>query len=78
MYNYNGELMVETVVTVRKWGNSIGTTIPPEIIEKEKIRPNDKIVLSVRKITPFQKLFGTWKTKKTAQQIKDEIKKGWE
>ncbi|MBU0635585.1 AbrB/MazE/SpoVT family DNA-binding domain-containing protein, partial [Candidatus Micrarchaeota archaeon] len=62
----------------RKWGNSIGTTIPPEIVEKEKIKPNDKIVISVHRITPFQKLFGTWKTKKTAQKIKDEIKKGWE
>ncbi len=69
--------MAEAITVARKWGNSIGTTIPQEAVEKEKIKPNDKIIISVRKVTPIQKLFGTWKTKKTAQQIKDEIKKGW-
>ncbi len=66
------------VVTARKWGNSVGVTISQEVVEREKIKPSDQLVISVRKVTPFQKLFGTWKTKKSAQQIKDELKKGWD
>lgn len=70
--------MSEILATARKWGNSIGVTIPETVIKKEKIKPNDKVIISIRKITPLADLFGTWKTKKTAQQIKDEIKKGWD
>lgn len=70
--------MTETITIARKWGNSIGTTIPKSTVEKEKIKPKDAIIISVRKVNSLDSLFGTWKTKKTAQQIKDELKKGWE
>lgn len=43
-------------------------------MDKKKRKPGGKTIISVRKVIPFQKLFGTRKTKKTAQQIKDEIK----
>ncbi len=66
------------MVTARKWGNSIGVTLPSEMVEDEKIKPNDKVILSVRKVVPIKDLFGTLKTKKTAQQIKDELRKGWD
>ena len=68
---------METLATARKWGNSVGITIPPEVLAKEKIQPNDQVVVSVRKVTPIIELFGTFKTKKSAQQIKDEMRKGW-
>ncbi|MFH0954636.1 MAG: hypothetical protein V1777_00860 [Candidatus Micrarchaeota archaeon] len=70
--------MTDMVVTARKWGNSVGVTISQEVVEREKIKPSDRLIISVRKVTPLSKLFGTWKTKKTAQQIKDELKKGWD
>jgi antitoxin component of MazEF toxin-antitoxin module len=70
--------MSEVMVTARKWGNSIGVTLPSEMVEDEKIKPNDKVILSVRKVVPIKDLFGTLKTKKTAQQIKDELRKGWD
>ena len=70
--------MPEVVVTARKWGNSIGATFPAEAVEKEKIRPNDKLILQFRKVTAIKELFGTLKTKKSAQQIKDEMKSGWD
>jgi len=31
----------------------------------------------IKKIKPISELFGTLKTKKTAQQLKDEMRKGW-
>ncbi len=68
----------ETIVTVRKWGNSIGVTIPNEIVEKEKIKPNDRITITVKKARTIAELFGTMKSKKSTQQIKNELKKGWE
>ena len=70
--------MREVMVTARKWGNSIGVTLPSEMVEDEKIKPNDKVIVSVRKVVPIKNLFGTLKTKKTAQQIKDELRKGWD
>ncbi|MCX6802479.1 MAG: AbrB/MazE/SpoVT family DNA-binding domain-containing protein [Candidatus Diapherotrites archaeon] len=70
--------MTEVIVTARKWGNSIGATFPAEIVSKERIRPNDRLVVEVRKVVPIKELFGTFKTKKTAQQLKDEMRAGWE
>jgi len=68
----------ETIVIARKWGNSIGVTLPINTVEKEGIKPNDKLVLCVRKIVPIQQLFGIAKFKKSGQQLKDELKKGWD
>lgn len=78
MYNYISDLMVEIVVTARKWGNSIGATFPAQAVELEKIKPNDKIILEVKKVISIKDLFGTLKTKKTAQQLKDDARNGWE
>ncbi len=70
--------MSESAARVRKWGNSIGVTIPKEIADKEKIKPNDDVIFSVRKVKPIAELFGTVKFKKPTQKIIDELKKGWE
>ncbi len=70
--------MAESVACARKWGNSIGVTIPKEFVEREKIRPNDALIISVRKAKPIASLFCTFKTKKTAQQLKDEARSGWD
>jgi len=70
--------MSEVIVTARKWGNSIGATFPAETIEKEKIRPNDKLVVEVRKVMPIKELFGIAKFKRSAQEIKDELRQGWD
>jgi antitoxin component of MazEF toxin-antitoxin module len=68
----------EAVVTIRKWGNSLGVTLPNELVEKNKLSPNDKLILELKKIDTWDSLFGTLKTNKTAQQIKDEMRKGWD
>ena len=70
--------MDKVVVTARKWGNSIGVTFPVETVEKEKINPNDRVVLTVQKTPSIKELFGTLKTKKSTQKIKDELREGWD
>jgi len=78
-YNYIGDIiMTEVVVTARKWGNSIGITLPKSMAEKEKIKDSDKLVVSVKKIVPIKELFGTFKTNKTAQELKNEMREGWD
>lgn len=68
----------ETVVTARKWGNSLGIALPAGIVAKEKIMPNDRIVVKVKKVASLMELFGTLKIRKSTQKIKDELRAGWE
>jgi len=69
---------LEKVVTIaRKWGNSLGVTLSKEVVEKEKIRPNDEVVITVTKVAPIKELFGTFKTNKTTEEMRKESKKGW-
>jgi antitoxin component of MazEF toxin-antitoxin module len=78
-YNYiGGIIMSEVVVVARKWGNSIGITLPKEIAEKENINESDKLIVDVKRIMPIKDLFGTFKTNKSAQELKDEMRNGWE
>ncbi|MFH1391914.1 MAG: AbrB/MazE/SpoVT family DNA-binding domain-containing protein [Candidatus Diapherotrites archaeon] len=70
--------MNDLVAVARKWGNSIGVTFSKELVEKQRIKPNDRLVISVRKAKGIESLFGTLKTKKSAQKIKDELRQGWD
>ena len=64
---------------VKKWGNSFGVVIPIEVIEKEKIKEEDKIRLIVlkdsRKVLEETFGMGKGKIKKTGQQFKDELRR---
>lgn len=57
--------MVEIIVRTRSWGNSIGVTIPKNVVLKEKIAPNEDIKIEIKKQkTPSPNFFGslsTWK-----------------
>ena len=71
--------MAELNVKVRKWGDSLAVIIPKEIADKEKINTNDNVHLRISKKTDLSDVFGILKgkLKKTAQQLKDESRKGW-
>ena len=71
--------MAELNTRVRKWGDSLAVIIPKEIADKEKINTNDQIHLSINKKNDLSDVFGLLKGKirKTAQQLKDESRKGW-
>ncbi len=64
----------------KRWGNSIGITIPSNVVEDENIQPKKKITVLVmgenRKI--LKKMFGTLKLKKPTQQIMKEIDEGYD
>lgn len=61
----------------RKWGNSLGITIPRNIIHQERLHENQKVLVEIKPLTDITALRGLVKFKKSAQQIKDEMRAGW-
>lgn len=72
---------MEVKAITRKWGNSIAVVIPKEVVEKQRIKEDEEIIIKVEKKKPLAgALFGKFprKSGKTAQEIKDEMRRGWE
>jgi len=69
---------MQTKTIARQWGSSLGVIIPKEIVEKEKIIAMDELIIDVKKKADIASLFGSLKLKKSAQQLKDEGRKGWQ
>jgi antitoxin component of MazEF toxin-antitoxin module len=68
--------MEEVVGVARKWGNSLGVVLPREVVRKEKIRPREKVrLLIIRDNKPLREIFGAVKWGKSAQEIKDSIRR---
>lgn len=71
--------MLEFKAVPRKWGNSIGITLPNEVVEEGGIKTKKEIeVLIVEKKIDLKKIFGSLKLKEPTQKIKDEMRAGWE
>ena len=71
--------MVEIQAKTRKWGSSIGVVIPKEAVEEEGIKPNEKIVIEIKKRVKVKDVFGMFpEWKRSTQEIKDERRAGWE
>jgi len=70
--------MAEIEAVARKWGDSIAVILPHDVVKAEKIRVDDQVHITVKKGYDLSSFFGKWKTKKTAQELKDESRKGWE
>lgn len=69
--------MVHAVV--KKWGNSYGLILPIKIVRENQLAENDVIDIHIRsKIRSIQKLYGTFKLRKSTQRIKDELRAGWD
>lgn len=67
--------MIELETKARKWGNSIGVSLPKDVIEKANIKPNKEVRLFIQdKKVDISKVFGTLKIKKPTQEILDEIR----
>ena len=64
----------------KKWGNSVGITIPSEIIKSENLKLNKEAIFLVLgdNREKIKKMFGTLKIKKPTQQIMDEIDEGYD
>ena len=48
------------------------------VVKKEKLQVNDDVHLIVQKETDLSDLFGTWKSKKTPLELKNESRKAWD
>ena len=70
---------MEIETKTKRWGSSIGIVLPKTLVEEAGIKPNDIIVIEVKKRLKVKEVFGLFPrtSKKTAQQIKDEIRAGW-
>lgn len=69
---------MEIKTIAKKWGSSIGIILPKSMIEANRIRENDEIVIEIKKKTLAGELFGKFPNwKKNTQEIKDEMKRGW-
>lgn len=66
------------MVTVKKWGNSMGVILPRETVKNQGIKEGDEVVISVFKKGDLSNIFGTLKTKLTGQQLKELARKDWE
>lgn len=69
---------MECETITRKWGNSLGITLPKEVVEEENIKENEKItILILKKRDTLKRTFGMLKgkMKKSTQKIKDELKR---
>ena len=64
----------------KHWGNSLGITIPKEIIDKEKIstKKKFKFIAIGNEMDELKKEFGKLKLKKSTQKVMDEIDKGYD
>lgn len=72
--------MNEIKAIAKKWGSSIGIIIPKEIVDSKKIKENDQIIIEIKSKPIAKELFGRcpeWKSKKTTQELKNEMRKGW-
>ena len=69
--------MIEVEATARKWGNSIGISLPKEVIEQANIKPDKQVRLFIpdKKIN-LAKVFGTLRIKESTQAILDKIREG--
>ena len=66
--------------TAQEWGNSIGITIPKEIVKKNKISAKKKIRVLLLNNTKgeIKKSFGTLHLKRSTQEVMDEIDEGYD
>ena len=61
--------------TPKQWGNSLGITIPKDVVDKEKLSPGKRVrVLVVSgQSHKLRKVFGSLKLKMPTQKAMEEI-----
>ena len=62
---------------IRKIGNSLGIIIPREEVDMGKIKEGDLVEVEVLRRINLKEMFGSMKFRKTAQELKDEMRSEW-
>ena len=66
--------MIEIKTKLRKWGNSLGIVVPQKKLEKEHMKEGEEVrAFLIKKSNVLKETFGTFKFKKSTQQMVDEI-----
>lgn len=69
---------IKTKTRIKEWGNSLGIIIPNEIVIKEKLNPDDQVIVTITKKDTLEDFFGKLKGSKIdSQKMKDESRKTW-
>lgn len=68
---------MDVEVVVRRWGNSLGVTLPKEVVDTQHIRENERLFIGIQKERPLKvaDIFGLaagWKI--DAQRLKDRLR----
>ena len=67
---------------LKDWGNSLGVTVPHEIVEKENLSSQNEVTIFIvnkeKQKKTLNEIFGTLKCTKPTQQIMDEIDEGYD
>ena len=72
--------MMEITAKTKKWGSSIGVIIPKEVIREQNIKADQEVTLTISKkpITTGKDLWGTFKFKKSTEQLMREVDKDFD
>ncbi len=72
--------MAELDTKLRKWGDSLAIIVPRKVVKEENLRARDTVRIKIKKETNLVDVFGILKgkLKQSAQQLKDEARRGWE
>jgi antitoxin component of MazEF toxin-antitoxin module len=66
------------VTTLRRWGNSLGLTLPAEFVKEKNVRERDRVKVTIERVPRVEKLFGTLKVGgRSTQDIKDGLREEW-
>ncbi len=61
---------------LRRWGNSLGVTVPKELVRREGLREGEEVEVQVRRVSDIRVLRGRFPIKEL-QKAKEEMRKGW-
>ena len=69
---------MEFITKTKRWGNSIGVIVPKKFARKEEIRPDEDVIIEIRKKNVLREAFGSLKNWNIdPQQMKDNLRKEW-
>ena len=71
---------MEVKTRAKKWGSSLAVILPKMVVEASRIRENDDLVVEVKHPVLAPELFGKFprRSRRTAQQLKEDARRGWE
>lgn len=67
---------METITaTTKKWGNSLGVRLPKEVVRKNHLKPDEKIIIQIgkRRVSKAKDIFGLLPKKEPIEKSMRDI-----